>query len=61
MGEKKKRESNNLHRPVHMGNGSGGHTPELTPCKSTITKNAVDDRRLCEKEPGEWLPVRASD
>lgn len=50
MGEKKKRESNDLHRQVRIGYGGGGHAPEFDPCRSTIAKNAIDDKEAWRRE-----------
>jgi hypothetical protein len=50
MGEKK-REWNDLHRQVRMGKEVEACS-SVDPCKSTIAKNAVDDRRLGK---GSWV------
>src|SRR2546423_15007500 len=56
MGERKRGESHDLHRQVRMGYGGGGHASELDPCRSTIAKNAIDDRKAWRREHElKWL------
>ena len=53
MGERKKGESHDLHRQVRMGYGGGGLASEFDPCRSTIAKNAVNDKEAWRRELGE--------
>jgi hypothetical protein len=39
------------------GNGGGGHASDFDPCRSTIAKNAVDDKEAWRRGAGvKWLP-----